>query len=249
MHKICCSLAAATALNEPLILIPGLMSDARLFGQQIIDLSRDRAVTVALPHPGATIEEISANILQNAPPRFALAGLGLGAHVALDMMRREMGRIARVAFLSADPLGETPDAAALREKRMILARTGRLSQAMEEEIPNRAVADSPLRDEVFALVDDMAQTLGAQVFVAQSRALQRRRDQQKTLRRATMPALILAGAKDGLVTPRRQAFMADLMPTARVQIIEDAGHLLPLEQPVAVTKALENFFGGPLILR
>ena len=53
-------------MNEPLILIPGLMSDARLFGQQIIELTRDRAVTVALPHPGVTIEEISADILKNA---------------------------------------------------------------------------------------------------------------------------------------------------------------------------------------
>jgi pimeloyl-ACP methyl ester carboxylesterase len=236
-------------MHDPLILIPGMMSDARLFGQQIIDLSRGRAVTVALPHPGATIEDISAAILAVAPARFALAGLGLGAHVALDMMRREMGRVVRVAFLSADPLGETPDAAAQREKRMVLARTGRLSQAMADEVPPPALADTPARDDILALVDDMAQCLGEEVFIAQSRALQRRRDQQKTLRRAAMPALILAGAKDGLVTPRSQAFMADLMPTARVQIIANAGHFLPLEQPAAVTRALENFFNGPFVLR
>lgn len=236
-------------MNDPLILIPGLMSDARLFGQQIVDLSRDRAVTVALPLPGATIEDISAGILQNAPARFALAGLGLGAHVALDIMRRDMGRVVRVALLSADPLGEAPDAADQREKRMILARTGRLSQAMAEEIPSSALADSPIRDEIAQLVDEMALTLGEEVFIAQSRALQRRRDQQKTLRRALMPALILAGAVDALVSPRRQAFMASLMPTARVQVIENAGHLLPLEQPAAVSKALAIFFNGPLILQ
>lgn len=236
-------------MRDPLILIPGLMSDARLFGQQIVDLSRGGAVTVVLPHPGTTIEDISAAILAAAPARFALVGLGLGAHVALDMMRREMGRVTRVAFLSADPLGETPEAAAQRERRMILARTGRLSQAMADEMPSRALADTPARDEILALVDDMAQTLGEAVFIAQSRALQRRRDQQKTLRRATMPALILAGAKDSLVTPRRQSFMADLMPTARVQVIENAGHLLPLEQPAAVTNALDLFLNGPLILR
>jgi pimeloyl-ACP methyl ester carboxylesterase len=95
----------------------------------------------------------------------------------------------------------------------------------------------------------MAFALGAEVFIAQSRALQRRRDQQKTLRRTTIPALILAGAQDGLVPVRRQSFMADLMPSARVQVIEGAGHLLPLERPEAVSKALESFFNGPLILR
>ncbi|MDN5788522.1 alpha/beta fold hydrolase [Pseudorhodobacter sp.] len=235
-------------MNDPLILIPGLMSDARLFGAQIIDLSRSRAVMVALPHPGATIEEISAHVLASAPARFALAGLGLGAHVALDLMRRDMARVSRVALLSADPLGESPDAAAAREKRMILARTGRLSQAMAEDMPSRALADSDRADEIMTLVEDMAFALGPDVFVAQSRALQRRRDQQKTLRRAQIPALVLAGAKDSLVPLRRQAFMAELMPSARVQIIENAGHLLPLEQPDAVTRALAMFFDGPLVL-
>lgn len=236
-------------MNDPLILIPGLMSDARLFGQQIVDLSRDRAVMVALPHPGATIEDFSANLLQNAPVRFAMAGLGLGAHVALDVMRRDLARVTKVAFLSADPLGETPDAAAQREKRMILARTGRLAQAMADELPLRALAASPAKEDTMALVEDMAFALGHEVFVAQSRALQRRRDQQKTLRRATIPALILAGAQDGLVPVRRQSFMADLMPTARLQVIEGAGHLLPLERPEAVSQALEAFFNGPLVLR
>jgi pimeloyl-ACP methyl ester carboxylesterase len=236
-------------MNDPLILIPGLMSDARLFGQQIVDLSRDRVVMIALPHPGGTIEDISANLLQAAPARFAMAGLGLGAHVALDVMRRDMARVSKVAFLSADPLGETPDAAAAREKRMILARTGRLAQAMADELPARALAPTAARDDIMGLVEDMAFAMGEEVFVAQSRALQRRRDQQKTLRRATIPALILAGEHDGLVPVRRQSFMADLMPTARVQVIPRAGHLLPLEQPEAVSKALELFFNGPLVLR
>ena len=236
-------------MNDPLILIPGLASDARLFGQQIVDLSRERAVMVALPHPGALIEDMSAHLLQNAPPRFAMAGLGLGAHVALDVMRRDLARVTKVAFLSADPLGETPEAAAQREKRMILARTGRLAQAMEDEVPLRALAPSEARNEILALVEDMAFAMGPEVFIAQSRALQRRRDQQKTLRRAAIPALILAGAQDGLVSVRRQSFMADLMPTARVQVIEGAGHLLPLERPEAVSKALEAFFNSPLILR
>jgi pimeloyl-ACP methyl ester carboxylesterase len=235
-------------MNDPLILIPGLMSDARLFGQQIVDLSRDRAVMVALPDGGSTIDEFSANLLQNAPQRFAMAGLGLGAHVALDVMRRDMARVSKVAFLSADPLGETPEAAAAREKRMLFARTGRLAEAMAQELPKSALAPASNRDDIMMLVEDMAFALGEERFIAQSRALQRRRDQQKTLRRTTIPVLILAGAQDGLVPVRRQSFMADLMPSARVQLIEGAGHLLPLEQPEAVSKALAGFFRGPLIL-
>lgn len=235
-------------MHDPLIFIPGLMCDARLFMHQIIHLSRSRAVTVAPPHPGATIEEISAAILEAAPPRFALAGLGLGAHVALDVMRRDLGRVSRVIFMSADPLGETPQASAERERRMVLARSDRLGQAMAAEVPQNALAPDS-REEVAELFEDMAFALGPEIYVGQSRALQRRRDQQKTLRRAAMPALVLAGAHDTIVPVRRQSFMADLMPSARVQVIEGAGHLLPLEQPEAVSHALEMFLNGPLMLR
>jgi pimeloyl-ACP methyl ester carboxylesterase len=95
----------------------------------------------------------------------------------------------------------------------------------------------------------MALGLGAEVFVTQSRAMQRRPDQQRTLRRAMVPALILAGADDPLVPLRRQELIASLMPVARLQVIDGAGHLPSIEQPGAVSAALEAFLSGPLLLR
>lgn len=236
-------------MSEPVVLIPGLMSDARLFLHQITHLARRRAVMVALPMPGVTVEEMSQAVLAAAPARFALVGLGLGGDVALDVIRRGLDRVARVALMSTDPLAETPQAAAAREARLVTARSGRLAQAMTDEIPATALAVGPGRAGILAQVAEMALSLGADVFVTQSRALHRRPDQQKTLRRAMLPALILAGAQDTLVPLRRQEFVAGLMPFAKLQVIEDAGHLPPLEQPEAVTEALEAFLNGPMLLR
>jgi pimeloyl-ACP methyl ester carboxylesterase len=69
------------------------------------------------------------------------------------------------------------------------------------------------------------------------------------MRRATLPALILAGGHDTLVPLRRQEFAAGLMPFARLQLIQQAGHLAPLEAPEAVTAALADFLRGPMLLR
>jgi pimeloyl-ACP methyl ester carboxylesterase len=234
-------------MPDPVILIPGFMCDARLFGHLLISLSRDRMVSVMVPQ-GATIEEMSQAVLDAAPARFALEGHGLGGLVALDVMRRDMGRVTRAAFLAVDPLGETPAISAMREKRMILARTGRLAQAFIEEVPLSALGYCEAREDVHDLAINMALSLGETMFVAQSRALQRRRDQQKTLRRATIPVLVLAGKSDTLVPPRRQSFMAELTPSGRVVILQDAGHLAPLETPEAVTDAVIPFLNGPLLL-
>ena len=132
---------------------------------------------------------------------------------------------------------------------MVAARTGRLAEAVAEDIPESALADTPWRREIMALMQDMALGLGEGVFLRQSRALQRRPDQQKTMRRVKLPALVLAGAADTLVPLRRSEFTAGLMPFGKLVVIPDAGHLAPLEQPEAVSEALAAFLSGPVLLR
>jgi pimeloyl-ACP methyl ester carboxylesterase len=61
--------------------------------------------------------------------------------------------------------------------------------------------------------------------------------------------LVLAGRQDPLVPLRRQEFTATLMPYGQFAIIEDSGHLAPLEQPEAVSDAIEAFLNGPMMLR
>jgi pimeloyl-ACP methyl ester carboxylesterase len=236
-------------MNDPVVLIPGLMCDARAFLLQLLHLGRDRLVTIALPIHGTTVEEMAKSILSSAPPKFALVGMGLGGEVALEMLRRAAERLTRIALISTDPLAETPSAAAAREARIVTARAGRLPQALAEEIPDGCLAYGPMREPTRRLLAEMWQSLGAEVFQKQSRALQRRPDHQRTLRAARLPVLVIAGAEDTLVPVRRQEFTAGLMPFARVEVIPGAGHLPPIEAPAAVSAALEGFLKGPLVLK
>lgn len=236
-------------MSEPVLLIPGVMCDARLFAHQIEQLSLNRPVMVTLPTHGVSVEEISAVIFKQAPASFAVVGIGLGGQIALDLVRRGVNRVSRIVLLSTDPLAENPQVAAARDARIVAARAGRLAQAMIEEYPDTSLTQSDALPDLRAKVQLMAETLGEGVFIRQSRAMQRRPDQQKTLRRALLPALILAGARDQTVPMRRHEFIAGLMPFAKLQVIEGAGTLAPLEQPEAVTAALESFLQGPMLLR
>lgn len=233
-------------MKEPVVLIPGLACDARLFRHQLLHLSLHRPVMVVQPQ-GATVEEMSAALLPQLPPRSVLVGVGLGGDVALDLLRRSLDRFSRIVLISTDPLSEAPVIAAAREARMVAARSGRLFQAVAEEYPTADMG--PNRATIEALLRDMAEHLGEGVYLRQQKAMQRRPDQQKTLRRAMIPALILGGRLDTLVPPRRHEFVAGLMPFATLHMIEGVGHLLPLEAPEAVTTALEEFLRGPMLLR
>lgn len=236
-------------MHEPLVMIPGLMADARLFLPQMVRLGAERACHVCIAAKGETVEQMSEALMHGLPEKFALMGHGLGGDVALDIIRRVPDRVTRVVLMATDPLSEPPAQAVERETRMVMARAGRLVEAMGQEVPLAAIADSPWRGEIMELVKDMALGLGEGVFLRQSRAMQRRPDQQKTMRKVRLPALVLAGRQDPLVPLRRQEFTATLMPYGQFQIIEDAGHMAPLEQPEAVSSAVETFLRGPMMLR
>ena len=232
-------------MAEPLVLLPGMMCDARLFGPQIAELSIDTAVMVGPITRGERIEEIASGLLDELPQRFALAGLSMGGIVAMEILRRAPERVTRIALMDTNPLAETPQVAAAREPQIVAARTGRVLDVMREEMKPKYLAPGPAQVEVLDLVMDMAAAAGPEVFVRQSRALQRRPDQQTTLRKCKVPALVLCGAHDALCPVKRHEFMAELIPSAQLCVLENAGHLPTLEQPAQTTQALRAWMSQP----
>ncbi|GHD99991.1 hypothetical protein U879_10255 [Defluviimonas sp. 20V17] len=228
-------------MPEPLVLIPGMMCDARAVWHQMIALSSRRAVMCAPPSRGISIEEMAQDILAGLPASFALAGQGLGANVALEILRRAPDRVSRLVLIAFSAQPEPAAQAVAREPRIVGAQTGRLAAVVDEELPVTWLADGDARQEIHDMVRDMALTLGEGAFVRQSRAMQRRPDQQAVLRRANLPALVICGADDPATLPRRHRFMAELMPQARCVEIVLCGHLPTMEQPRVVTDIIEEW--------
>lgn len=236
-------------MPDPVVFLPGMMCDGRLFWPQIVALSPSRAVHVAPLTGASSVGALAAEVLANAPRKFALVGLSMGGIVAMEVLRRAPDRVTRIALLDTNPLPETPARAAEREPQIIAVRTGRLEQIIRDEMKPTYLANGPARKDVLDLVVDMALHLGPDVFVSQSRALQRRPDQQTTLRQCRSPALILCGEQDALCPVKRHEFMAELMPDSRLEVIADAGHLPVLEQPERVNSILLDWLDSPLVLR
>ncbi len=236
-------------MAEPLLLIPGMMCDARLYTPQITEFSAERAVHIASVTKCETIEEMAQAVLDTAPAHFALAGLSMGGIIAMEVLRRAPERVTRVALMDTNSQSETPAVAAAREPQIVGVMAGRLAEVMTDVMRPEYLAAGPYRAEILALMQDMAMALGEGEFVRQSRALQRRPDQQKTLRKIRMPTLVLCGAEDKLTLPRRHEFMSELIPYATLRIIEGAGHVPTLEAPIATNAALREWLEAPLVLR
>lgn len=221
----------------PLVLLPGMMCDARLWGPQMAALAR-RAVLHAPLTEHESVEELAAAVLAAAPPRFALAGLSMGGIVAMEILRQAPERVERVALLDTNPRAELPEVRAARLPQIAAVEAGRLRAVMRDELKPNYLVDCPAKPAILDLCMDMALSLGPEVFVRQSRALAARPDQSETLATWRGPALILMGAEDRLCPRDRHDQMHALMPGSRLVIVEEAGHLPTLEQPERTTAEL-----------
>ena len=227
----------------PLVLLPGMMCDARLWAPQMGALGRRTVIHGAITEHD-TMEAMAARVLADAPPRFALAGLSMGGIVAMEIVRQAPARVERLALLDTNPLAELPEVRARRAPQIAKARAGQLRDVLRDEMKPNYLAEGPEKARILDLCMDMALALGPEVFERQSRALAARPDQQETLRAYRGPALVLMGEADRLCPRDRHELMHALLPGSRLAVIGGAAHLPTLEQPGRTTAELLSWLSA-----
>ena len=225
----------------PLVLLPGMMCDQRMFAPQIKALGEQRDVMVLAISNHDTVEAIAADVLDKAPDTFALAGLSMGGIIAMQCVAMAAQRIERLALMDTNPLAEAPEMQQLRIPQMEQVRAGKLHEVMRDEMKPRYLADGENKQAILDLCMQMAETLGPQAFINQSKALRIRPDQQAVLTQIDVPTLILCGREDRACPVERHELMHQLIPHAVLTIIEGAGHLPTLEQSEKTTAALATW--------
>ena len=228
-------------MKQPVVLLPGMMCDARLFAPQIAAMSALHPVTV-MPLVGhAQVSELAYNVLQAAPTAFALMGLSMGGIVAMEIIRQAPQRVTRLALFDTNHLSDTPERANLRNKEIQRVHNGELKAVIRDDMKPNYLAPNENKQAILDLCMSMAQALGPQVFIQQSRALQTRSDQTATLAKINVPTLIACGESDTLCPIERHQFMHELVPNSELQIIKGAGHLPTLEQPAVTTNIFHKW--------
>ncbi len=228
--------------KPPIIFIPGMMCDWRLFAPQIAALNNYTSHDATLCEHDS-IESMASAILRDTPPIFNLVGLSMGGIVAMEIARVAPMRVQNLALMDTNPLAEEAAIKHRRDGQIARVRKGELSKVIRDEMKPLYIQGTG-KSAILNLCMAMANSLGAEVFINQSKALQNRRDYCDTLRGFNGRTLVLHGADDRLCPPERHQMMHDLLPNSQYVSIKDAGHLPTLEQPDAVNKTLIDWLNG-----
>jgi pimeloyl-ACP methyl ester carboxylesterase len=232
------------AETTPLVLLPGLLNDARLWRDQVAGLADLAEPTVADLTRHDSMAELAAAVLDAAPARFALAGLSMGGYVAFEILRRAPDRVARLALLDTRPDPDPPEGVERRKALIEEAEAGGF-EAIPDKLLPALVAEANRNDpEVVEPVRAMARRVGRDAFARQQTAIMNRPDSRPLLAEIAVPTLVLCGRDDQLSPVETHAEMARQIPNAEHVVVEGAGHLSPLERPAEVTRALRAWLAG-----
>jgi pimeloyl-ACP methyl ester carboxylesterase len=228
--------------STDLLLLPGMMCDETLWAPQIAALQGSVRIATASIAGEDSIEAIASRLLEQAAPRFALAGLSMGGIVAFEMWRQAPQRIERLALLDTNFRADPLERRAMRDRQMAQVAAGELEEVMREELKPNYLADCHSDNlKLLAEVLGMGLRLGETAFTSQSLALRNRPDSSATLATISCPTLVLCGAEDRLCSPELHSEMAGRIAGAELTIINECGHLSTLEQPQAVNRALSRW--------
>lgn len=225
-------------MKPNILLLPGLLSDASLFTDQIAALATRGKVEVGDLSTAGTITEMAASVLKTASAeRFVLLGLSLGGYVAFEIMRQAPERVAGLVLMDTTARPETAEASAKREALIKLAATD-LDAVTEQLLPRLSHPERMNLPAVRGVIQSMASSLGKEVFVRQQRAIMGRPDSRPTLATITCRTLVICGRDDLITPPDLATEIVDGIKHAKLRIIERCGHLATLDQPAEVSRLL-----------
>jgi len=221
-----------------LVLLPGFMCDRDLWTDMVPDLEALGPLHFGNVYEDDTLEGMARRVLVGAPERFVLIGFSMGGFVARVLTLMAPERVSGVAFVASSARGYSDEETARRKAGYRPGdRPPRAAGAV-----TTAMGLHPDREKDPVLLDrlrGMQRRLGPEVRKHQAALV--RRDGYADLERIACPTLVIACRQDRLRTIAETERMAERLPHARFEVIEDCGHMAPLERPRELAALLADW--------
>ncbi|MEU8587605.1 alpha/beta fold hydrolase [Streptomyces sp. NPDC048664] len=234
-----------------LILGPSLGTTWHMWDRQVPELTKQwRVFRFDLPghggapaHPVTSVGDLTARLLATLDmlgvQRFGYAGCALGGAVGVQLALRHPERLASLALIAASPRFGTADE--FRQRGVIVRSNG--LDPIARTSPERWFTGgfAAAQPAITEWAVQMVRTTDPGCYIAACEALAAF-DVRAELGRVGAPTLVLVGSDDQVTGPAEARTLVAGIPDARLAVVPGASHLVPVEQPAAVTDLLVHHF-------
>lgn len=228
---------------ENLVLLNGLLTDQRLWHNQIKVLEPHTKILVPNLTTQTSIRDLAKYVLNLAPEKFALAGFSMGGYVALEIMKMAPERITKLALINTQCREDDEERKTYRQSLIDLTEKGKFKGVTPRLLPRLMHPKQTRNQHLIDLIMDMATTIGKDGFINQQHAIIGRKDKSTILKKIKIPTLLIGGTDDQLTPPDRLKEMAEKIKNSRLEILDECGHLSPLEKPNQVNQLMKAWLG------
>ena len=229
-------MSKASRSKPDIILLPGTMCNERLWADVAPRLSPVARIHYGDLSKDGTLADMAARVLAAAPEKFHLVGFSMGGYVAREIVLTVPSRILSLILANTSAVGVTAEEMVKRTSMAKLLENrpfrGLTRANLERSVHPMRATDTALLDRIQA----MALDLGGEVFARQLSLP--RDDGRESLARIECPTLVVAAQDDRLRTLDESRTLADGIPGARLEIIEECGHMTPFERPDVLAQLL-----------
>ncbi|ODR91522.1 hypothetical protein A8M32_11630 [Sinorhizobium alkalisoli] len=183
---------------------------------------------------------MAARALSEAHGELIVLAHSMGGRIAMEMGRQAPERIRAMVLSSTNAEGPDVHEAAQREARIAEANADMIAYA-RGWIPKVISTASMRNADLVARLRQVVENCPLEVHERQNRALLLRPDATAYLGTFEFPVLLITGSEDRLSTAVAHDAIAAMLQDAESVIIEDAGHLLPFEQPRRVFETIKEW--------
>ncbi|KUO12954.1 4-carboxymuconolactone decarboxylase [Streptomyces sp. DSM 15324] len=234
-----------------LILGPSLGTTWHMWDRQVPELAQQwRIFRYDLPghggapaYPAGSVSDLAERLLATLDglgvQRFGYAGCALGGAVGVELALRHPERVASLGLIAASPRFGTADEF---RQRGVIVRTNGLDPIARTS-PDRwfTAGFAAAQPAITEWAVQMVRTTDPGCYIAACEALAAF-DVRAELARIGVPTLVLVGSDDQVTGPAEARTLVAGIPDARLAVVPGASHLVPVEQPAAVTDLLVRHF-------
>lgn len=224
----------------PIVFVPGLLCDERLWRDQSAALGDLAPSTIADVTLDDSVAGMASRLLAQAPPRFTLVALSMGGYVAFEVLRQASERVQKLALFDTSAAPDPPARSAEREASLKALKFGRFVGVTKRLLP-RLIDEQHMDGPVGAELAAMAQRVGGEAFVRQQTAILNRPDSRPLLASIDVPVLVGVGDGDVLTPPQESVDIFRGVRRPSFHLFHRCGHLPAIEQPEETTSVLRRW--------